>query len=69
METDKKDHGLHLLKEYLKHNKFKMFLYVILSFCTYAPDIVCALFVGKALECLLLKDMTNFLLYLLLFVS
>ena len=67
MKKDDKEHGFRLLKKYLKHEKFKLFLYVILCFCTYTPDILCAVFVGKALECLLLKEFQTFFLYLLLY--
>lgn len=54
-----------LLFYYLRNDKFKIFLYVLLCICTYAPDILAAFFVGKALELLLLKDFSAFALYLI----
>lgn len=62
-----KDHGFCLLKKYLKDDKIRLFFYVLLCFCTYTPDILAAIFVGKALEYLLLKDLYNFCIYLILY--
>lgn len=64
---DDKDHGFHLLKKYLRKDKLRLIFYVILCFCTYTPDIFAAIFVGKALEYLLLKDLYHFCVYLILY--
>jgi len=59
-----KEQGFKLLFHYLKNDKFKIFLYVLFAFMTYFPDIIAAIFWGKALEALILKNFSVFALYL-----
>ena len=65
MKKKKEEQGFKLLFHYLKHDKFKIFLYVIFALFTYCPDLLAAVFVGKALEALLLKDFSVFVWYLI----
>ncbi len=55
-----------ILWHYLKDEKFKLFLYILLVICTYLPVIASAYFWGKALEALILKDLLLFLKYLII---
>ena len=55
-----------LLFHYLRNDKLKVFIYVILVLMSYLPALISAYFWGKALEFLLLKDATKFLLYLII---
>ena len=50
---------------YLKDDKLKVFIYILLVLSTYFPALLSAFFWGKALEALIIKDITTFLLYLL----
>ena len=56
----KKDNSFKLIFHYLKEDKVKMILLVILMICNYIPDLCCPIFIGKALEFLLLKKYTLF---------
>ena len=60
----KKTKNFKILWHYLKDEKLKLFLYVLLVMLTYLPSLVAAIFWGKALEYLLLKDLHNFILFL-----
>ena len=53
-----------VLWKYIKDDKFKLFIYVLLVIFTYAPTILSAFFWGKALEELLTKNIYNFAIYL-----
>lgn len=53
-----------VLWKYIKDDKFKLFIYVLLVIFTYAPTILSAFFWGKALEELLTKNIYNFVIYL-----
>ena len=53
-----------VLWKYIKDDKFKLFIYVLLVILTYAPTILSAVFWGKALEELLTKNIYNFVIYL-----
>lgn len=53
-----------LLFQYLKHDKLKLIIYLILVFTSYVPSLGAAFFWGLALEKLIIKDFTNFILYL-----
>ncbi len=53
-----------VLWKYIKKDKFKLFIYVLLVILTYAPTILSAVFWGKALEELLTKNIYNFVIYL-----
>lgn len=56
--------SLKVLWKYIKDDKFKLFIYVLLVILTYAPTILNAFFWGKALEELLTKNIYNFVIYL-----
>ena len=60
----KKTKNFKILWHYLKDEKLKLFLYVLLVMLTYLSSLVAAIFWGKALEYLLLKDLHNFILFL-----
>ena len=53
-----------LLWHYLKDEKLKLFIYLILVFASYIPSLGAAFFWGKALEFLIVKDFANFVLCL-----
>lgn len=65
----KKDNSFKLIFHYLKEDKVKMILLVILMICNYIPDLCCPIFIGKALEFLLLKKYALFVKYLILYFS
>ena len=65
----KKDNSFKLIFNYLKEDKVKMILLVILMICNYIPDLCCPIFIGKALEFLLLKKYALFVKYLVLYFS
>ena len=54
-----------LLFRYLKKDKIKIIIYVLLVLLNYTPSLISAYFWGKALECLVVKDMMNFSIYLI----
>lgn len=56
--------SLKVLWQYIKDDKFKLFIYILLVILTYAPQILSAFFWGKALEELLTKNIYNFVIYL-----
>lgn len=53
-----------VLWQYIKDDKFKLFIYTLLVILTYAPTLLSAFFWGKALEELLTKNIYNFVIYL-----
>ena len=65
----KKDNSFKLIFHYLKEDKVKRILLVILMICNYIPDLCCPIFIGKALEFLLLKKYALFVKYLVLYFS
>lgn len=67
--SKKKDDSFKLIFHYLKEDKVKMILLVILMICNYIPDLCCPIFIGKALEFLLLKKYALFVKYLVLYFS
>lgn len=67
--SKKKDNPFKLIFHYLKGDKVKMVLLVILMICNYIPDLCCPIFIGKALEFLLLKKYALFVKYLVLYFS
>lgn len=67
--SKKKDNSFKLIFHYLKVDKVKMILLVILMICNYIPDLCCPIFIGKALEFLLLKKYALFVKYLVLYFS
>ena len=58
-----------LLIKYLKNEKLKVFIYLILVFTSYIPTLGAAFFWGLALESLILKDFTTFVIYLSIWES
>lgn len=65
----KKNPGLKIFWHYLKDDKLKFILYVILVLLTYAPAIISAYFWGKALEFLIAKNLYEFGFYLFLWIA
>ena len=65
----KKDSSFKLIFHYLKEDKVKMILLVVLMICNYIPDLCCPIFIGRALEFLLLKKYALFVKYLVLYFS
>ena len=65
----KKDNSFKLIFHYLKEDKVKMILLVNLMICNHIPDLCCPIFIGKALEFLLLKKYALFVKYLVLYFS
>lgn len=53
-----------ILFHYLKDEKLKMFIYILLVLFTYVPSLVTAYFWGIALEALISKNFNEFVLYL-----
>ncbi len=53
-----------ILFHYLKDEKLKMFIYILLVLFTYIPSLVTAYFWGIALEALISKNLNDFVLYL-----
>ena len=60
----KKTKNFKLLWHYLKDDKFKLLIYLLLVLLSYLPALLAAYFWGKALEFLILKDFVNFILFL-----
>ena len=60
----KKTKNFKLLWHYLKDDKFKLFIYLLLVLLSYLPALLAAYFWGKALEFLILKDFINFIIFL-----
>lgn len=67
--SKKKDNSFKLIFHYLKGEKVSLILLVILMICNYIPDLCCPIFIGKALEFLLLKKYALFVKYLVLYFS
>lgn len=60
----KKFSAFKILFHYLKDEKLKMFIYILLVLFTYIPSLVTAYFWGIALETLISKNFNEFVLYL-----
>lgn len=58
-----------ILWYYLRGDKLKVILYIILVLLNYLPALISAFFWGKSLEYLIVKDFSNFVLYLSLLAS
>ena len=58
-----------ILWYYLRDDKSKVILYIILVLLNYLPALISAFFWGKSLEYLIVKDFSNFVLYLSLLAS
>ena len=65
----KKLNNFKLLWKYLRNDKFKIVLYVILVLASYLPILSAAYFWGRALEHLISNDLFGFGIYLLLWVG
>ena len=65
--SSKEEKSYKLLFYYLKNDKFRLFLYVILTFFMYIPNVLGAIIIGKGLEALILKQMSGFIFYLSLY--
>lgn len=65
--SKKKDNSFKLIFHYLKGEKVSLVLLVILMVFNYVPNLCCPIFIGKALEFLLLKKYTLFVKYLVLY--
>ena len=64
-----KKNSFKLLWHYLRNDKLKIIIYIFLILLNYLPSLISAYFWGKALEYLILKDMTNFSIYLLVWTA
>lgn len=60
----KKYNNFKILWHYLKDEKLRLIIYIILVLSSYLPVLFAAYFWGKALEFLIVKDFLNFLKYL-----
>ena len=60
----KKFSSFKVLFHYLKDEKLKLFIYILLVALTYLPSLATAYFWGLALEKLILKDFSSFVIYL-----
>lgn len=65
----KKAKNFKILWNYLKDEKFKLFLYIFLVFITYFPQIVSAYIWGRSLELLIAKEFNEFVKYLIFWQS
>ena len=65
----KKFNSFNILWHYLKDDKLKIFIYIILVICTYMPTLLTAYFEGRALELLITKDLTGFTTFLSLWIG
>ena len=63
-----KSSSFKILWHYLKKDKLKLFLYVVLVLSTYMPVMLIPVFEGKALEFLFLKDMNGFVINLAIWI-
>ena len=59
-----KNRNFQLIWHYLKHDRLKLILYLILVIITYIPAIVSAFLWGLALEALVAKNISQFILYI-----
>ncbi len=62
--TKVKKRETNLIYRYLRNDKLKLFLYLLLVFTSYFPTLGAAFFWGLALENLIQKNMEMFVLYL-----
>ena len=59
----KKIKNFSILLYYLREDKFKIIIYILLVLLTYLPALLAAFLWGRAVEFMLVKDYLNFLLY------
>ena len=70
MEKSNKKKSIHCFKiiwHYLKDEKLKLFIYIMLVVCTLMPSILSAYFWGKASEALILQNIGEFTKYLVIY--
>ena len=65
----KKDGAFRMIFHYLKDDKFKIFIYVLLIICTMIPGLATAYFFGLATENLVVGNFKEFTLYLITWSS
>ena len=65
----KKFSSFKVLFHYLKDEKLKLFIYVLLVALTYLPSLATAFFWGLALERLISRDFKSFVMYLVIWES
>ncbi len=64
MKAREKFSTFKILFQYLKNEKLKLFIYIILIFLTYLPSLIAAFIWGFALESLIKNKFTEFVMYL-----
>lgn len=65
----KKSKNFKILWHYLKEDKFKLFIYIVLMMSTYLPQLLGVYFWGKALELLIVKNFNEFFKYIIFWQS
>ena len=65
----KKKNTFSIIFKYLKNDKLKLFIYLVLVLFSYLPGFLAAFFWGFALEKLVLKDFNSFAIYLIIWES
>lgn len=61
-----KNNTFKIIFSYLKHEKLKLFTYIVLVILTYIPRLLSSFFWGYALEALIENSFTIFMTYLVL---
>lgn len=64
MKAKEKFNTFRILFQYLKNEKLKLFIYILLIFLTYLPSLIAAFIWGFALESLIKNKFTEFVMYL-----
>ena len=64
MKAKEKFSTFRILFQYLKNEKLKLFIYILLIFLTYLPSLIAAFIWGFALESLIKNKFTEFVMYL-----
>lgn len=64
MKAKEKFSTFRILFQYLKNEKLKLFVYILLIFLTYLPSLIAAFIWGFALESLIKNKFTEFVMYL-----
>ena len=65
----KRKNAFSIIFRYLKNDKLKLFIYLVLVLFSYLPGFLAAFFWGYALEKLVLKDFDSFAIYLIIWES
>lgn len=61
-----KNKNFQLIFHYLKNDKFKLVMYILLIITSYFPALISAFLWGYALEALIAKEITKFIMYILI---